>query len=428
MVERFIRRGGMGEVYAARNTTTGEEVALKRIRVDAGPDNVWRFTWEARAASAIRHPNVVDVFELFREADGTPVIVMELLKGEPLSDYCKRMGALELHEAAQIFLPVAHALRAVHDLRIVHRDLKPDNLFLAQTAAGLTTKVLDFSIAKILDRTKISAETLGHQPTTKSPVGTPRYMSFEQAMSEEQVDHRTDIWSLGVMIFEAITGRRPFVYETLGQMYASLLQGRVPSIRELVPDLPRDFGDVLDHCLAKQPSDRLDDLVPLINVLAKYSDPNAPGAHAGGRIVEVSPAEAASISMPPLVLHEARPKRRPRAVLVAGALAIAGAGIGASALTRLRQTPPIQRISDTRSALTPPSAAPTDLASVEPPTGPPARSIAPAPVEHPPPPATTRTSRPPPPPPPPKPKVDPSGLARENPFNEPKRARVDGGR
>ena len=107
-------------------------------------------------------------------------------------------------------------------------------------------------------------------------------MSFEQAMSDKNVDHRTDIWAIGVMIFEALTGRRPMTYETLGQMYAIFLQGSVPSVREYLPDMPDDAAQVIDHCLAKQPADRLDKLGPLIDVLVKYSNPDVPGAKVGG--------------------------------------------------------------------------------------------------------------------------------------------------
>ena len=342
-VERLIGRGGMGEVYAARHATTGKEVALKLIHsaTGSGKEHVRRFMREARAATAIQHPNVIEVFDVFEDADGTPVMVMELLKGEPFSAFRERAGALRLHEVAELLLPAARALQAAHEKGIVHRDLKPDNVFLATTPAGRCTKLLDFGIAKVLDPTKISSETQGQQTNTGSILGTPHYMSYEQAMSDKHVDHRTDIWAMGVMIFEALTGRRPMQYDTLGQMYAAFLQGTVPSIREFVPDLPEDCARVLDQCLAKQRDARLGDLRPLADVLAKYADPRVPGADAGGRVVE-APIQAADVATnEPLSSSVARasPKRRSRGVVLAAAVVVGGAGIGAAVFFGGRHAP-----------------------------------------------------------------------------------------
>ena len=333
-IERLIGRGGMGEVYAARHAATGKEVALKLIRSAqaSGKDHVRRFMREARAATAIQHPNVIEVYDVFADAEGTPVMVMELLKGEPFSRYRQRAGALKLHEAAAVLLPAARALRAAHDKGIVHRDLKPDNVFLAETPAGRTTKLLDFGIAKVLDPAKLSSETQGQQTNTGSILGTPHYMSFEQAMSDKTVDHRTDIWALGVMLFEALTGRRPLTYDTLGQMYAALLQGSVPSIREFVPDLPADMADVLDRCLAKERDGRLADLTPLIEVLERYADPRAPGAMSGGVVVEAPvkpPGEVTAAALSASVGGRAPGPRRSRTPLAIAVVAIAAAGLGA---------------------------------------------------------------------------------------------------
>ncbi len=339
-IERLIGRGGMGEVYAARHAATGKEVALKLIRSaqGSGKDHVRRFMREARAATAIEHPNVIEVFDVFADAEGTPVMVMELLKGEPFSKYRQRTGALRLHEVAVLLLPAVRALRAAHDKGIVHRDLKPDNVFLATTPdGGRTTKVLDFGIAKVLDPARISSETQGQQTNTGSILGTPHYMSFEQAMSDKSVDHRTDIWAIGVMIFESLTGRRPLTYDTLGQMYATFLQGTVPSIREFVPDLPPDMADVLDRCLVKERAGRLESLTPLIDVLEKYADPRVPGANAGGVVVEAPVVSAGQITASPLSTSVgAAPapwSRTPLVIAVVAVLAV-GVGGGVFALTR----------------------------------------------------------------------------------------------
>jgi eukaryotic-like serine/threonine-protein kinase len=329
-VDRIIGRGGMGEVYAAKHVTTGKEVALKLIHSASGvgKEHTRRFMREARAATAIDHPNVIEVFDVFEDENGTPVMVMELLKGESLSAYRQRVGAMKLHEVVTILVPALEAVRAAHAKGIVHRDLKPDNIFLANTSAGRTTKVLDFGIAKVLDPAKISSETQGQQTNTGSILGTPHYMSFEQAMSDKQVDHRTDIWAMGVILFEALTGRRPMEFDTLGQMYVAFLQGTVPSILAAVPDLPRDVADAIDRALAKEREARLDDLGPLIAALARYGDATTPGALAGGTLIGELSTSAATNA--PLSTSAATPSqtRRSRSPILIGAGVIGAAAIG----------------------------------------------------------------------------------------------------
>ncbi|WP_437939079.1 serine/threonine-protein kinase [Sorangium sp. So ce341] len=338
-IERLIGRGGMGEVYAARNLGTGRDVALKVVRGVADAAQTRRFLREARAATAIQHPNVIEVLDVFEGDDHTPVMVMELLRGEPLSALRRRRGALHLHEAARLLSPVAAALRAAHDKGIVHRDLKPDNIFLSEPqAGGCVPKVLDFGIAKVLDPTSISAETHGANTSTGSILGTPHYMSFEQAMSEKDIDHRADIWAMGVILFEALTGRRPLEFETLGEMYTAFLQREVPSIRSAVPDLPADVADVLDRCLRKRREDRLADLGPLIEVLGRHADPASPGALAGGKVVgALAPLAAPSRSAAPAAVSDrgglARSLKR------AGAGAALLAAIGVAAFVALRRPP-----------------------------------------------------------------------------------------
>jgi eukaryotic-like serine/threonine-protein kinase len=271
---RLIGRGGMGEVHAARNLSTGRDVALKMIRgEEVSDDQKRRFLREAKAATAIRHPNVIDILDVFEDDDGTPVMVMELLTGEPLAALRTRLGTLSLAQTATIMVPVLDALQAAHDKGIVHRDLKPDNVFLSEAAGALVPKVLDFGIAKVLDPTAISSETQGAPTHTGSLLGTPHYMSFEQAMSEKDIDRRSDIWSIGVILFELLTGRRPLEFQNLGGMYTAFLQGTVPSIREHLPELPDDVAQVIDRSLVKDRAGRLDDLTPLLEALEPRIDP-----------------------------------------------------------------------------------------------------------------------------------------------------------
>ncbi len=292
-IRKLLGRGGMGAVYAAENTKTGRSVALKVIRTQDDPtaDATRRFLREAKAATAIQHPNVIEILDVFETDDGSPIMVMELLEGEPLADFRKRRGAVQLHEAATLFLPVLEALHAAHALSIVHRDLKPENIFLAQSSTQVVIpKVLDFGIAKVLDPTTLSSETQGSETKTGALLGTPYYMSMEQAMSEKDIDQRTDIWAVGVMLFELLCGRRPIEFDSLGAMYTTFLQGTVPSVRQFAPDLPDDVVEALDHCLQMKREERAATLEPLIAVLARYTDVDVPGARAAGRVVSEVPA------------------------------------------------------------------------------------------------------------------------------------------
>lgn len=286
-VVRLIGKGGMGEVYEAVNVNSGRAVALKTIRaeIEQSLEQRRRFLREAKAATAIDHPNVIEVLDVFEDDDGTLVMVMELLRGETLKAHRHKRGALTLHETAVLMVPVVEALHAAHAKGIVHRDLKPENVFLAESLGATVPRVLDFGIAKVLDPATINSETQGGGTSTGSLLGTPHYMSYEQAMSEKDIDQRSDVWSLGVMVFEALTGRRPIEFENLGEMYTKFLTGSVPSIRELVPSVPDDVVQVLDGCLRLDRAERLDSLAPLIEVLRRYVDPSVEGAQAGGRVV-----------------------------------------------------------------------------------------------------------------------------------------------
>ncbi|MBW2523272.1 MAG: serine/threonine protein kinase, partial [Deltaproteobacteria bacterium] len=332
---RLIGRGGMGEVYAARNEATGRDVAIKMIRAaNATTEQNRRFLREAKAATAIRHRNVIDILDVFEDEDGTPVMVMELLTGNTLKQLSARTGQLTLRQTASIFLPVISALRTAHAKGIVHRDLKPDNIFLAEEADGeVVPKVLDFGIAKVIDPTTIAAETQGSQTNTGSILGTPHYMSFEQAMSEKDIDHRADIWALGVMLFEVLTGRRPLEFDNLGQMYTAFLKGEVPSIRDHSADLPDDVAEIIDRCLVKERDGRLDDLKEVLETLKPFADREVAQA-VGGLSDEPMPTAAVDGATTGTGTQGAfaatvnKSGRRSRTVLV-GALLVAVVGVGA---------------------------------------------------------------------------------------------------
>jgi serine/threonine-protein kinase len=313
----------MGEVFAARHLLTGRQVALKVVRPDGRSEGrTGRFVREARIAGALRHPNVVEVLDAFEDDDGAAVLVMELLVGETLAAHQARTGAVSLEVAASILVPVARALLAAHHAGVVHRDLKPENIFLTPGDGGsCVPKVLDFGIAKVLDWTPLAEGIDGQATNTGAIVGTPYYMAFEQAMSEKDVDCRADIWSLGVIFFEMLAGRRPLEFDTLGQMYAAFLKGSMPKVREAFPDLPERVAEVLERCLVIERRGRLAGLESFIEAV--------------GAVAPVAPCRAAGASGG--VRESSRPPTAPRREswrtvrvgVAAGAVALAlVAGVG----------------------------------------------------------------------------------------------------
>lgn len=274
----------MGDVWAATHTVTRRTVAMKFIKapVHARPELRRRFLREARAASAVRHPNVVDVLDVFELDADTPVMVMDLLKGETLGRKLAREQKLEIGEAATILLPIVSAVGTAHALGIIHRDLKPDNVFLAESEEGdRVVKVLDFGIAKL------SSATEGETGVTQTgaTLGTPCYMAPEQATGERQLDHRVDIWALGVILYEALSGVRPIEGDTVGQIVMHLMSTGITPLERIVPELPSDVTALVGRMLARERTRRPEDLREVFDVLRQYTDVRcrtfgAPGSEA----------------------------------------------------------------------------------------------------------------------------------------------------
>jgi eukaryotic-like serine/threonine-protein kinase len=271
-----IGRGGMGDVYEAEHCVTRRRVALKIAR-QIGRDE-WlrmRFLREAMAAAALDHPNVVDVLDAFEAAEG-PVMVMELLRGETLEDLMKRTRPLDLQTVASVMLPVARALHAAHRHGFVHRDLKPSNIFLAMmTDTGMVPKILDFGIVKLREGIDVAFGSSDQATQTGAIVGTPYYMAYEQAMGRRDIDHRADIWSLGVIIYQALAGRRPLSFRSFGEMYEAFATRHIEPIQALVPDLPEDVASVIDHMVQVHPTNRLSTVEPLAEVLKNHVAPGS---------------------------------------------------------------------------------------------------------------------------------------------------------
>jgi serine/threonine-protein kinase len=268
-VERVIGRGGMGTVFEARHTRLGQRVAIKVLGEDlrAYPELVRRFEREARAASALSSPHAVRVFDIDTTEDGTPFFVMELLSGRDLSDIVASDGPQRVGVAVRWVIEACDAIAEAHRLGIVHRDIKPSNLLLCETGS---IKVLDFGIAKS-EAPNERAITLGVQP-----LGTPQYMSPEQVRCAKDVDARTDIWSLGVTLYELVTGRPPFNHDLSAACIASIAADPVPDPRDFKADLPEDFVKVIMRALEKDPKKRYQTVDELVLALAPFGEAMTP--------------------------------------------------------------------------------------------------------------------------------------------------------
>ena len=219
VLARLIGEGGMGTVWAAEDTQTGDRVALKFMKGNVvTPEQQRRFMREARAAGAVDHAAVVEVLDVVELEDGSPVIVMEHLEGESLAERLDRHGSLPLGDVATIMQTVVSAVGTAHAVGVVHRDLKPENIFLAKGKDGTEeVKVLDFGIAKL---TALDGEAAQSTSLTGSGtiLGTPHYMAPEQMFGEKDIDHRADIWAIGVMLYEALSGVLPTQADNVGQV------------------------------------------------------------------------------------------------------------------------------------------------------------------------------------------------------------------
>jgi len=274
-LDRLLGEGGMGSVWAVTHLVTRKQVAAKFLRTQyAAEDVVRRFFREARAVSAVQHPNVVQVHDMFTTSDGDPVMVMDLLHGEPLRARLAREPKIPIEELAALMLPVASAIGTAHTAGVVHRDLKPDNIFLEKNADGVTTpKVLDFGIAKVrkLEEGDVSANLT----KTGALLGTPHYMAPEQAFGEKDVDHRADIWSFGVILYECLSGQRPVEGESLGQLFRILMTGNIRRLQSVAPWVPEDVAALVDRMLSLNREQRPPDMREPFELLRKYTNVTA---------------------------------------------------------------------------------------------------------------------------------------------------------
>jgi serine/threonine-protein kinase len=270
----------MGEVYLARHRHIGRDAAIKVLlpEMSSNQEVVARFFNEARSTAAIRHPGIVEILDCDVHPSGHVYIVMELLEGEDLGQRLTRAGsfAADIPTAAAILAQVANAVGAAHAKGIVHRDLKPDNVFLCPpaTADGVPlVKILDFGIAKLM-----AGDAQGHNRTrTGHLLGTPAYMSPEQCRGSVSIDHRTDIYALGCMAFEIVSGQPPFVRDGAGEVVVAHLMVEPPALSSLVPSVPPELDTLIARMLEKDPGARPqsmgDVLAQVESLLGSFSVP-----------------------------------------------------------------------------------------------------------------------------------------------------------
>jgi serine/threonine protein kinase len=254
VIDSVIGRGGMGVVYGAQQPRIGKRVAIKVLAPAycGDPATVARFEQEGRLVNAIGHPGIVDVFQFGELPDGRSYFVMEWLDGESLGARLER-GPLPAGEAIEILDLVCDALEAAHDTGVIHRDLKPDNIFLVASRGGERVKLLDFGLAKLAGRGDPGAV---HATKSGILVGTPAYMSPEQARAREDIDHRTDIYALGCVAYRMLTGKPPFHADNAMDMIVKQLHQPPPAPAKLAPDTPPPLSRLVVRMMAKLASER----------------------------------------------------------------------------------------------------------------------------------------------------------------------------
>jgi len=265
-VDRVLGEGGMGVVYEAFHLRLRQRVAIKVLRpaILAQPEFVARFEREARAAATLESPNVAKVLDVDTTEAGLTYMVIEYLEGNDLGDEIARRGRLPIQEAVAWVMEACVPIAEAHACGIIHRDLKPSNLFLAKKGSERVLKLLDFGISKVL------AESDAKSTSSFATLGTPHYMSPEHVRNSSDVDRRSDIWSLGVILYELLTGTEPFPGDP-ARVIAAIVTDPVPPPRSKRDDIPEELEDVIMRALAKDPRDRFSDVRALSVALSPFA-------------------------------------------------------------------------------------------------------------------------------------------------------------
>ncbi|MFO0611416.1 MAG: serine/threonine-protein kinase [Polyangiaceae bacterium] len=270
-IVRAIGGGGMGRVYEGINTTIGKRVALKFIEKEAvSGDSFARFQREAQAASAVESAHIVEIFDAGETDDGQPFIVMELLRGEDLGHRIRRLGKLELAEALQITAQILRGLHRAHEVGIIHRDLKPDNVFiLDRDDDQIFAKIVDFGVSKMSRKGVARSTTITQEGTV---LGTPLYMSPEQAQAQSDVDGRSDIYSVGAILYEMLAGKPPHGGATYEQVIVNICMKDAEDVRKFTPGVPEDVWRVMARALTRDRDARIPTASAFLDELIAGSD------------------------------------------------------------------------------------------------------------------------------------------------------------
>jgi serine/threonine protein kinase len=268
-LKRLLGQGGMGSVWAAHDEKLRRDVAIKLVteRISDSEQALGRFEREAMSVARLRSPYITQIYDYGIE-DGSPYIIMDLLEGEDLKELLAREQRLSMDQTAQVVVQVAKALHAAHATGIVHRDLKPANVFVATEHGEQVCKVVDFGVAKALNDLADDSDTTAEGVL----LGTPRYMSPEQAHGAKQVDHRTDLWSLGVIAYLCLTGRLPFVAVGTGHVLVKICTEEPPPPSEINDALPPEVDAFMLQALAKDPEERFQSAREMGTAFAELAD------------------------------------------------------------------------------------------------------------------------------------------------------------
>jgi serine/threonine protein kinase len=314
----LIGEGGMASVWRAEDQTLRRSVAIKLLYFRAHRDpqaTVDQFLREARIAASIQHRNVIHTVDFGTTEDSVPYMVMELLEGESMAERLERSPRLGMEEVLRIASLTLRGLAAVHDAGIVHRDLKPQNIFLQRDADAVYPKILDFGISR-------SLRSAGERPSAVATqqglvIGTPHYMAPEQARGEAEIDKRADIYSMGAIIYEAVTGQLPFDAENPGELLVKIISNVAPSMRSICPGVPEVLSDCVAQAMAHPREHRFVDAIAFRRALQSAADSIFP--RAAGPVTSEAPGHLAAATfgraatpMPEramLTLEDERPKQ-----------------------------------------------------------------------------------------------------------------------
>ena len=375
-IVRIIGEGGMGAVYEGENTLIARRVAIKVLH-GASKENeqaMARFEREAQAAGRIGSDHILEVLDLGTLEDGSRYMVMEYLDGEPLAGRIEKLGRMTPAQIATLMAQALRGLQSAHDAGIIHRDLKPDNIYILKEKAGRPdfVKIIDFGISKF--------SLLGsdmNMTRTGAVMGTPYYMSPEQAKGSNQVDPRSDVYAIGVIMYEALTGKVPFDGDTFNELMFKIVLSEPPSLTDVVPEIDPNFAAIVNKAMARELGERYSSAEELRNVLEAYVEgrpvpgpaiagagapaPAQPGAAQAHSSVQTGESWAATND------EMAVPKKSavPAVAVLAGVLLLGGGAFGAYALLGGSSEAP-EEASAAASAEAPPPPAEEPPPAVEP--------------------------------------------------------------